>query len=162
MGLFNTKASTKQKAWKWKTWHLEGLSLEMRMTDLRQRIDAEIGHFDLLIIEKPTFFGSEKGNIAAHSNYTVDLAAVAYYIAGWYQLDHRQYYPFTATQWKGSVDKAITARRFFRRFPFADRKWIDEHAIDAVMMMHFWLTRIYPVLPASRLDVTREKIAALI
>lgn len=132
----------KKKAWKWGTWYLEGSSLEMRMLDLCQTISQDIGNFDILVTEKPAFYSSEVGQIAAHRNYTIDLSAVNNFVAGWFHRDHRTYFPITAIAWKGTVPKWITANRFYKAFKLSPRKQVEgltEHSIDATMLLHFWL-----------------------
>lgn len=134
----------------------------MRMFDLIQKID-ELGlKFDFLITEKPAFFASERGQVAAHQNYTIDLAAIAFYVAGWFRMDHRHHYSITATQWKGTVSKAITARKFFKQWPKVDSASLDDHAIDAIMLHRFWLTdyarRLHPTLCDKTLQYLPELI----
>jgi Holliday junction resolvasome RuvABC endonuclease subunit len=145
--LFDSKAETKQEAWLWGTIHPTGANLEMRITDTIQQLSDLFTWdvLDYLITERPAFFSSERGQIAAHMNYTIDLAAVAYYIAGWFHMDHRKHFAITANQWKGSVPKAVTARRFFASFPKVDVNTLDEHAIDAVMLHKWWLENVATV-----------------
>lgn len=146
----NSEAKMSKKAWRWGTFKLTGSSLEMKLIDLRDQINSEIGPFDFLVTEKPAFFSSERGQIAAHMNYTIDLAAVNYYIAGWFHMDHRHHFAITANQWKGSVEKKVTARRFFRAFKKIKPKAveaIDEHGIDSVMLHKFWLENVASNLP---------------
>lgn len=131
-----------QNVWKWGTFHLEGRSLEMKLLDLVQKIDNEIGEFTILLTERPMFFSSERGQIAAHRNFTIDLAAVNYFVAGWYKKDHRNHFAMTANLWKGSVPKDVTARRFFRDFPNIRAARVSEHAIDAMMMSCYWIEAV--------------------
>lgn len=160
--VLNTKAKNKKQAWKWGTFKIEGNNLEMRIMDLIQLIDDEIGEFHILITEKPTFFSSEKGHIAAHLNYTIDLAAICYGVAGWFHMDHRTHFAITATQWKGQVSKAITARRFFRQFPEVNPDTLSEHAIDSIMLCRFAVEQFILWLPDHRLDRTKAEIKALL
>ena len=136
--VFDTKKQGKEK-WSWGTYTLEGFNYDMRLTDLKDRIIEE-GHKDAehLVIEWPMFYQSTKGMIAAHNNYTIDLAGVCMYIAGWLRLDHRHYHRITASKWKGQVPKAITARKFFKHFGIPLGK-VSEHAIDATMMLKFFI-----------------------
>ena len=142
--LFDSKAPSKCEAWRWGTIHPTGVNLEMRITDTIQQLSDTFAWdvLDFLITERPAFFSSERGQIAAHMNYTIDLAAVSYYIAGWFHMDHRKHFAITANQWKGSVPKAITARRFFAAFPKVDTRTLDEHAIDAMMLHKWWLENV--------------------
>lgn len=158
--LVNPGKSTREKAWRWGTFKLEGNSLEMKLIHLRDQIIETVGEFEFLITEKPAFFSSERGQIAAHMNYTINLAAVNYYIAGWFHMDHRHHFAITANQWKGSVPKAVTARRFLRYFEhFSKAKLasIDEHGIDAVMLHYFWLHTTAAYLPYYSLDLDAIK-----
>lgn len=158
--LFDSKKKEK-KQWRWGTFVLEGFNREQRVADLKGMIDLTIGDFDHLIGEYPTFFSAERGQIAAHKGYTIDLAFILGYIAGSYHKDHRTFHPFTPVQWKGSVKKEITARKFFRVFKVR-LSTLSEHAIDSTMMLrHFLLTygpkvfraagEAYPVTPLLRL-----------
>lgn len=133
-----------KKAWKWGTWHLSGSSLEQRMYDLALTITAEIGEFHILIAEKPAFYSSQRGQIAAHQNYTIDLSAINSFLAGWFHMTHRSYFPITAINWKGSVSKWITQQKFFRIFKVrpdqpGKHPGLTEHSVDATMMLHYWL-----------------------
>jgi len=159
---FNTKARTRRGAWKWGTWKPEGHSLEMRMTDLVQTIGMEIGEFDLLVTERPAFFSSERGQIAAHMNYTIDLAAISYFIAGWFHMDHRRHLAITANQWKGTVSKEITALRFFKRFPHVAPSSLTEHAIDAVMLGRFAIETFVVRMPQSLRGSSPELLLSLV
>lgn len=152
----------KTLAWKWGTLHPRGRNLEEKMYDLLQQVEETVGPVDFLITEKPTFFSSERGQIAAHQSYTIDLAAVSYYIAGWLHMDHRHHFAITANQWKGSVPKAITARRFFKSFPKVDPKSLSEHAIDAAMLMRFWLENFAIYSPLINKKIDPKSILALI
>jgi hypothetical protein len=149
----------KEKAWKWGTFVLEGSSKSMRFLDLVQQITTEIGtDFDYFISEQPAFYSSTVGQVAAHQNYTIDLAACNYYVAGWFHMDHRKHIPITAITWKGSVPKAVTQKKFFRTFDKEKSAHITEHAIDATMLLHYWLSTTAVHSPL----VTRHTSAELI
>ncbi len=121
--------------WNWGSWELSGYNFLQRCDDLRAYIQqSENADFTHLILEWPTFYGSEKGQIAAKQNYTINLAGIAMYIAGFFHLHIDNIELVTAPQWKGSADKRITARRFFRVFG-EDALQVDNHAVDAVMML---------------------------
>lgn len=132
------------------------MDLVERIGDLL--LSEGVEKLDFMITERPAFFSSERGQVAAHQNYTIDLAAIAFYVAGWYHMDHRRHFAITANQWKGSVPKEVTARRFFRDFPHAKAGELSEHAIDAMMLHRFWLTE-YAV--HSRLAVRGSSPEAL-
>lgn len=158
--IFTAGQKSKRDSWIWGTLKLTGGSLEMRIMDLVYQLDqlarpeggADVGDMpDFLVTEKPTFFSSERGQIAAHSNYTIDLAAINYFIAGWFRYTHRNHFAITATHWKGSVSKLVTARRFFRDFPRVDPLTMSEHSVDAVMMNRFAIEQFIVHLPPSLL-----------
>lgn len=136
---FDTSIRGVREQWKWGKWELEGSNRTMRLVDLVQRISEDIGPVDQIVTEYPTFFSSEKGQMAARQNYTIDLAAICGYIAGRLCMDHHTWHCLTATQWKGTVKKEITARKFFRFFSMQDTGNISEHSIDAIMMLHYWI-----------------------
>lgn len=149
--LFNTKAKNQATAWQFGTWHPTGFNLEMKITDVIQTIDSQIGEFDFLCTERPAFFSSERGQIAAHMNYTIDLAYINGYLAGWFRKDHRRHFGITANQWKGTINKTITGRRFFRSFPHVKPSSLDEHAIDAIMLARFCVDQFLCTTPAVKL-----------
>lgn len=123
------------QAWNWGSWKLEGYNFLQRCDDLRAYIQqSENADFTDLIIEWPTYYGSEKGQIAAKQNYTINLAGIAMYVAGFFHVPVDRVELVTAPQWKGTADKRITARRFFRNFG-EDALQVDNHAVDAVMML---------------------------
>lgn len=136
--LFDSSKRKLKNQWQWGAFALEGTNYAMRMVDLYELLLEKFGIPDHLVTEWPSFFSSAKGHIAAHQNYTIDLAGICGYIAGRMGFNHRQWTMVTATQWKGSVSKDITARKFFRVFG-KETRLISEHAIDATMMMHWWL-----------------------
>lgn len=140
----------------------------MKITDLIQTIEEEIGEFHFLCTERPAFFSSERGQIAAHMNYTIDLAAINYGVAGWFHMDHRHHFAITATQWKGQVSKEITARRFFKRFKWVKKgkvgadSGISEHSIDATMLARFCIEEYLVRVPRSLLDSPPESLLRLL
>lgn len=136
--LFDSKQKKESKQWNWGTINLEGHNYQMRLVHLVQEINQLVGEVDQLVTEWPTFFSSQKGQVAAHQSYTIDLAGVCAYLAGAMGLNHRQWHLATATTWKGSVPKYVTAKRFFRIFGSRISD-ISEHAIDAAMLLHWWL-----------------------
>lgn len=160
--IYDPKASTKKKAWKWGTIKVEGSNLQMKIMDLAQTLESlarsEGGEMpEFFISEQPAFFSSERGQIAAHMNYTIDLAAINYFIAGWFKYDHRRHLAITANQWKGNISKAITARRFFREFPKVDPMTLSEHTIDSIMMHRFAIQSFIIHLPRALRDSSPEE-----
>lgn len=139
-GVWNSKAKNRLKAWKWGCFNLVGMNYAQRLMDLIDKLsDLLPDGPDILITEWPAFYSSQKGHVAAHQNYTIDLAGICFWVAGWYHLDHRRHFPLTASMWKGSVPKLVTQRKFLRTFGDQSRR-MNEHAVDATMMGHYWLT----------------------
>lgn len=141
--LFDSNKKTDNKRWTWGTINLEGNNYQMKLVALVQELAELVGTPDHLVTEWPTFFSSERGQIAAHQNYTIDLAGVCAYLAGAFGLDHRHWHILTATTWKGSVPKFVTSNKFYRVFR-RNRGKISEHAIDSTMLLHFWLKEYGP------------------
>lgn len=173
--LTGPKANRKKKSWRWGTIKPEGFSLEQKALDICQIIQSElfpwddkydgVGEFDFLVTEKPAFYSSEKGQIAAHQNYTIDLAAINYFVAGYFRKDHRTHYSITATAWKGSVPKIITMKKFYRTFgidPNVPNKKLTDHAIDATMLLHFWLTTYAMVSPLVAPHISPAQLQELL
>ena len=123
-----------EEEWDWGAWALNGMNFQMRCTDLKDYITRDIGHFDVLVCEWPMFYASAKGQMAARQGYTINLAGIAMYIAGWFQVPHRSLFLYTAPDWKGTQKKAITARRFYKLFGLTETT-VDHNAIDATMML---------------------------
>lgn len=154
----------KRKCWTWGTFQLDGASKPMRFMDLVQQIQVAHGDnetLDYLITEMPAFYSSERGQIAAHQNYTIDLAACNFFVAGWLHMDHRKHHSITAITWKGSVSKEVTAKAFFRTFG-DQTKGTSEHSIDAVMMGHYWLTTWAMNSVQVEKHIARELLAMLL
>lgn len=120
--------------WDFGFWEVDGTSFQMRCSDLKDSIKQLGFEFDILVIEWPTFYASTKGQIAAQQGYTINLAGIAMYIAGYFRVDFRKLFLYTAPDWKGTVKKAVTARRFFKMFNLSELK-VDHNAIDACMML---------------------------
>jgi len=127
----------KQKAFDWTygMWKLEGLSLLERCRDLCHYIQqTDNADFTDLLIEWPMFYESTKGQIAAEQSYTINLAAVGAYLAGFFHTPVNRVRLITAPQWKGNASKEVTARRFFRKFDI-NHMHVDHNAVDACMML---------------------------
>lgn len=139
------KSKDGKAAWTWGKWKLEGDNYQMRLVDAVERMTVIIGELDILITEWPMFYSSQAGQVAAHNNYTINLAGFCAYVAGRYNLNHRNWYLITASQWKGTVKKEITARKFFRYFKCNPNMYSD-HEIDAIMLLHYWLNIYGPTV----------------
>lgn len=120
--------------WDYGFFEIDGSSFQMRCSDLKDHIMHLGFDFDVLVCEWPAFYAGEKGAIAAQQGYTINLAGIAMYVAGFFQVDFRKLFLYTAPKWKGTVKKAVTARRFFRMFGENEMK-VDHNAIDACMML---------------------------
>lgn len=125
---------------KWGMFALSGLNFLMRCADLKDYIEMEIGHFDKLVIEWPMFYDSEKGHVAARQGDTINLAGIGMYIAGYFHLHPRDMVLLTAPEWKGTVPKQVTGRRFFQVFG-VNYLQVDNNAVDATMMLRWWCIR---------------------
>lgn len=118
----------------WGMWPLSGLNFLMRCADLRDYIISDIGEFDEMVIEWPMFYDSEKGHVAARQGDTINLAGVGMYVAGYFHLPHQKIHLYTAPDWKGTVPKQVTGRRFFQQFG-VNYLQVDNNAVDATMMV---------------------------
>lgn len=118
----------------WGMFALSGLNFLMRCADLRDYIEQEIGEFDELVLEWPMFYDSERGHVAARQGDTINLAGIAMFIAGHFRIPHQKIHLYTAPDWKGSVPKQVTGRRFFKQFG-VDYLKVDNNAVDATMML---------------------------
>lgn len=129
------EAGEKEMGWNWGVFNLDGWNLLQRCKDLVHYVDQQnLNEFDYLLIEWPMFYSSEKGQVAATESYTINLAAIGAYLAGWYHIPTENVELITAPQWKGNQTKAITARRFMKQFG-CDPLKEDHNAIDATMML---------------------------
>lgn len=125
---------TRTDDWDFGFFEVCGMNFQMRCNDLKDHIIHLGFEFCTLVCEWPTYYASAKGQIAAQEGYTINLAGIAMYIAGFFQVDFRRLFLYTAPDWKGTVKKAVTARRFFRMFNIDEMK-VDHNAIDACMML---------------------------
>lgn len=131
---------TIQRKWWWGQWKLEANNFQAKCRELALHIELEIGEYDHLVIEWPTFYNSAKGHVAAKMGYTIDLAAIAMYVAGYRKLGPDQLDLVTALEWKGTVTKVVTMKKFMRIFGIKDHQ-LSDHVIDAIMLLHFWASR---------------------
>lgn len=122
--------------WRWGQINTTVPSYIGRCREIAINLEVEVGKPDILVMEWPAFHESAKGHIAAKRGYTIDLAGVCGYLAGWWKLNKVQTFLLTAVQWKGSVSKDITARKFFRRFKINPVK-LSDHTVDAAMICDY-------------------------
>lgn len=127
--------------WEWGDIPIEGFNFKVRCQNLVDSISATVGEFEQLVCEWPTFYGSQRGHIAAQQGYTINLAGVVMFIAGWFHVAPRDLTLYTAPVWKGSVPKQVTARRFFKIFKIHPRS-ISHDTIDAVMMLYYHIQQL--------------------
>lgn len=131
-----------KEEWNWGAWQVDGMNFQMRCADLRDHIiEQGLEEFDNLVCEWPAFYASAKGQIAAQQGYTVNLAGIAMYIAGWFHVLHKNLFLYTAPDWKGTVKKTVTAQRFFKLFGLNGMQE-DHNAIDACMMLVYHCRKI--------------------
>lgn len=131
--------------WKFGLIHPKGPNLQYKWKDcyfkLRRELeDRRVTHF---AGEWPIFFGSMKGKIAAQQGYTNDLAGTIGYLIGKFQVKAEYVALWTPVQWKGSVPKAITEKKFIRVFGEAGKeiaRTVSNDVIDAIMIAEFWLS----------------------
>lgn len=132
-------ANEYETGWQWGVCHLSGWNLLQRCKDLVHQLyeqDLPLEELTHLIIEWPMFYESTKGQIAAQEGYTINLAAVGCYLAGWLRIDVDQIELITAPKWKGNASKNMTARRFFRKFNLDPLQQVDHNAVDATMLLY--------------------------
>lgn len=121
--------------WDFGSFAVSGMNFQMRCADLKDYIIQLGFDFSVLVCEWPRWYDSTKGAVAAQQGYTINLAGIAMYIAGYFQVDFRKLFLYTAPDWKGTVKKAVTARRFFKLFEGIDPMKVDHDTIDACMML---------------------------
>lgn len=129
-----------QEDWDFGSFEISGMNFQMRCSDLKDYIIQLGFEFDTLVIEWPAFYTGDKGAVAAQQGYTINLAGIAMYIAGFFQIDFRRLFLYTAPTWKGTIKKAITARRFFKLFDVRDVD-VDHDQVDAAMMLVYHLKK---------------------
>jgi hypothetical protein len=120
----------------------EGADLLWRAQSLLEQIGETITDgliLHSLVIEWPMFYSSHKGQIAAQQGYTINLAAIAMFVAGRLSVPHNRIFLYTAPKWKGSVPKTKTMIQFINLFGEEVAKQLDDNAIDAAMMLHWHL-----------------------
>lgn len=120
--------------WNWGTIHPDGVNLIHRCADLVAALQLLNLGFEELVIEYPAFYQGQKGYIAAKEGYTLNLACIGGYIAGFFGLPPERVHLITAPMWKGTQAKVVTARKFFQAFGVHAGQ-VGPDAVDATMMM---------------------------
>jgi hypothetical protein len=117
------------------------------------------GAISHLVVELPTFFNSEAGRIAAREGHIIRLAIMLGFIMGRLDLWEPDVTMYTPAQWKGMVPKDITRKKFFRVFRDAmvpdvwgRKPTYDHDTIDAIMLLHFFLTRVKMTEPIQKIQ----------
>lgn len=131
---FNAQGKIVSDEWDFGSFEICGNNFEMRCSDLTDWIKSLHYDFEYLVCEWPTYYHSAKGQIAAQQGYTINLAGIAMYVAGYFRVDFRNLFLYTAPNWKGTVQKAVTQKRFFKMFQMNDLH-VDHDTVDACMML---------------------------
>jgi hypothetical protein len=107
-----------------------------------------VGRIVHLVVEEPSFFNSEAGRIAVRQGHIIKLSIMLGYIMGRLELWGPDVSMYTPAQWKGMVPKDVTRKKFFRTFTdaagpdqYGEVPHYDHDTVDAIMMLHFWLTQ---------------------
>jgi hypothetical protein len=131
--------------WRWGHWNIGSINLVNKFREIAEWVILEVGGLDptedWIVLEWPAYFGTEKGQIAAQMGYTLPLAGVCAYVAGFFRMPPDSTFFLTATEWKGSVPKEITRMRFFRALGIEKIYKINHNAVDAVMLLHTFCKR---------------------
>jgi hypothetical protein len=132
--------ATEAGTFNWGYWTLDGMNFKVRCRDLIHRMNDEHGidGWEELVAEWPMYYNNESGRIAAQQGYTINLAGLIMHTVGWFQLPAAKVHLYTAPQWKGSVPKQVTQRRFFKMFDI-DPRSLEHDTIDAIMMLVYHL-----------------------
>lgn len=142
-GLVHTEAgwNDDKAEWSWGHWVIRSNSLTFKLKEIVEHIiltcdpDPEE---DWFVCEWPAYFDGIRGNASAKQGHTINLAAVAAYIAGYFRFPWRNIHFITAVSWKGSVSKEITRMRFFKALGIKQVYKVNHNAVDAVMLLlHF-------------------------
>ena len=113
------------------------------MERVRQFFDqmklTDVNH---LVYESPNFFSSPRGAIAAKEGYLTDLGIVIGIAIGTFP--KAQIWPYTPQEWKGSVPKEVTYKKFLRTFTDSQKyaEKANHDLIDAIMLLHYHLEKI--------------------
>jgi hypothetical protein len=129
--------------WQYGLIHPKGKHLQHKWKDaylqLKEKLDKKPTHY---AAEWPMYFGGQKGMIAAQEGYTISIAGITAFIAGRFQVRGEFISLWTPVQWKGSVPKHITERKFIRLFGEQAKrvaKTQSSDVIDAIMIGQFWV-----------------------
>lgn len=123
---------------------------EMSLTGICHQILSKVKqaigiyHVESIVLEYPTFRGDTKGILAAKQGYTIDIAYIVGYLVGELHISPLNVHLYTPQQWKGNKPKTATEAAFKRiLLPLNPHlQNIDEHAIDAIMMLHNHVSKL--------------------
>lgn len=125
--------------WTWGFWKIRSNSLQFKLKEITEWIIIDCGGLnheeDMLVVEWPAYFDGAKGHVASKMGYTINLAAVCAYIAGYFRLPWNRWHAITATEWKGNISKEITRQRFFKHMGIKQIYKVNHNAVDAVMLL---------------------------
>ena len=125
--------------WKWGLIRPQGFNYIGKLYDIAEMLSLYLEEQPTeFVVEWPQFFNSAKGATAAVQGDTILLAGVCSFLMGYFKI--RDSTLRTAVEWKGSVPKQITMRRFLKHF---DQKWhqLNHNVVDAIMILHDHCTR---------------------
>lgn len=92
-----------------------------------------------LIVEYPEFHGGEKGATAAVQGTTFGLAAVAGYLQAFFEMQSKDTFFYTPSQWKGQVPKKGMEYRFEKLMGYTPK---TDHEAEALLMIQYHLTNL--------------------
>ncbi len=124
--------------WSWGVFKLKGISLSYKLKELVEYMIMEfdgLDEEDWLVVEWPQYFNQPRGQVSIMQGHLFNLAAIDTYVAGYFRLPPQNWFPITAPNWKGSVSKEITRRRFFKAMGLPQIYKVNHNAVDAVMML---------------------------
>ena len=132
------------------TFRLQGESLVERLESLRLKFRIHLGNSkpDVIVCEFPSYQDSERGRIAAVSGDTLGLAAVCGFVAYHFRGCKMILFP-TPREWKGTVKKHVTARRFGKWTGVPEERYPLDHETDAAMMIRWAMPRVAVLLSPS-------------
>lgn len=133
------------KGWSFGLVHPKGTNIQYKWRDCYTQLKDRLGSRKPthLAIEYPMYFESVKGKIAAQEGYTIDLASMLGFLAGRFEIKAEYITLWNPMQWKGSVPKHVTEKKFIRVFGEPAKRLARElsnDVIDAIMIAEFWLS----------------------
>lgn len=133
-----------KSGWDFNCFKLQGNTLQEKLIRYQKWLQRLHDKFDIihLIIEEPTFHHSQRGHIAARQGWIIQLGLLVGFTIAF--LDAATTHTLIPpARWKGMVPKAVTFTKFQRTFlDHTNWKWhdSDNDVIDAIMLLHYWLS----------------------